>query len=82
MDLDFNHIVYLTLNAATIVFMLPPTRGEGGHTGFGADPVCVGVGVPFLVPTISLEPMSGISPNLHGYTRAVLKRIAYFYLET
>ena len=41
-------------------YLCPPTRGEGGHTGLGADPICVGVGVPLLVPRISLEPMSGI----------------------
>ena len=43
----------------------------GGHTGFTADPLGVGVGVdvgvPELAPMISLEPMNGISPNLHGY---------------
>ena len=36
-----------------------------GHIGFSADPV--GVGVPLLVPTISLERMGGLSLNLYGY---------------
>ena len=26
-------------------FLCPPTKGEGGHIGFSADPVGVGVGV-------------------------------------
>ena len=43
-----------------------PTRDEG-DLGFSADPVGVGVDVPLLVPTVSLEPVGGISPNLHGY---------------
>ena len=52
----------------------PEVRG-GGHIGFSADPigvgvrvgVGVGVSVPFLLPTISYLPLGGISPNLHGY---------------
>ena len=49
--------------------MYVPTLEVRGHTGFRADPVGVGVrvgiGVPLLVPTISLEPMGRISTNLH-----------------
>ena len=46
---------------------LPPTttttKGETGRIGFIVDPVAVF----FLVHTISLEPVGGISPNLNGY---------------
>ena len=31
----------------------------------------------FLVPTISLEPMDGISPNLHGYINGTSLRAEY-----
>ena len=38
---------------------------RGGHIVFSADPV--GVPLRVYVPMIFLEPMGGISPNLHGY---------------
>ena len=48
-----------------------PTKGEGGHIGFSADPVGFGdgvcVGVDRFVPTISLEEIDGVPPNLSGY---------------
>ena len=45
------------------------TKGKGGQTGISADTVVGGVhvGVPLLVPSISLELMGVISLNLHGY---------------
>ena len=42
-----------------------PTGVEGGHIGFSVDPVSFGI--PLFVPTISLKPMRGISPNLYIY---------------
>ena len=43
----------------------------GGHIDFGADPIGigirVGVGMTFLVCTISCEPVVGFLPNFHGY---------------
>ena len=53
------YFLYLTL--------IMSLRGEGGHIGFSVDPVDIGIGIPLLVPMISLEPMGEISPNLHGY---------------
>ena len=42
-------------------FIMSPSRGEGGHIGFSADPI----GILLLLPPIFHEPMGGISPNLH-----------------
>ena len=39
-----------------------PAKGEVRTSGFSVDPVVV----PLLVCMISLEPVCGISPNLHG----------------
>ena len=52
-----------------INIIMSPTKCEEGHIGFSADPVGVGarVGVTELVPTVSLEPVDGIPPNLPGY---------------
>ena len=44
-----------------------PTTGEGAHTGFSGDPIGIGVDVLLLVPVVSIEPIGGSSPNLHGY---------------
>ena len=47
---------------------MPPTKGEGAHISFSADP-----GRrrrrwrDSLISTISLESMGGILPDLHGY---------------
>ena len=48
-----------------IWLIYPPTKGEGGHISFSADP-----GRrrrrDSLVSTISLESVGGILPDLHG----------------
>ena len=45
---------------------MSPTKGEGGHISFSADP-----GRRHwrdsLVSTISLESMGGVLPDSHGY---------------
>ena len=42
----------------------PPTKGEGGHISFSADP---GRRSDKFVSTIFLESVGGILPHLHGY---------------
>ena len=42
-------------------FLWPHLRG-GGHIGFGADPISVGIGV-----TLSCEVVVESLPNFHGY---------------
>ena len=44
-----------------------PITGEGAHIGFSGDPIGICVGVLLLVPVVSIEPVGGSSPNLHGY---------------
>ena len=58
-------------NALSALYLLegsirPPPKvraGGGVHTGSSVDPI----GVPLFVCMISLEPVYGISLNLHGY---------------
>ena len=53
---------------------MSPTKGEGGHINFSADP-----GRrrrrDSLVSTIFLESMGGILPNLHGYIIGTSQRV-------
>ena len=46
------------------ILVCPPTKGEGVHISFSADPWRRR---DSLVSTISLESMGGILPDLHGY---------------
>ena len=65
------NIHYYTLANYLQKFIVSPHIGEGGHTGFSADPVgvCVrvGVGVTESCTPISLEPVDGIPLNLPAY---------------
>ena len=51
-------------NAVDFIMSQAP-KVRGGHICFSAD--SIGVGARLLLPRISLEPVGGISPNLHGY---------------
>ena len=54
----FGRVMYIS-------FYVAPTKREGGHIGLVRIPSSMGASRH--VCTISLEPVGGISLNLHGY---------------